>query len=154
MPAVSLFGAGRRRCNSAPAGPRADTEHIGQVDPLRGEHRPARRCGADHQRPIPVGEDLGGRPTKVGQALGQQPQRREAGGIGGKPHRDHPGEPQDGDQGLQTAQLLADQPLAAVGPARLDLDAGVGLKAHLRVGLGIDRAQQANPSGEQGVGTA
>jgi hypothetical protein len=109
--------------------------------------------GADHQRRIPVGEHLARRPTKLHQALGQQPQRRGAGGVGGKAHRHHPGEPQHSDQRVQGAQLFADQPLAAVGPVGLDLDAGVGLKADLGIGLGVDRAQQANAAGERGIGT-
>jgi hypothetical protein len=101
---------------------------------------------------IPVGEDLGGRPAKVDQALSQQPQRRRASGIGGKAHRDHPGEPQDSDQGMQGAQLFPDQPPAAVGPVRLDLHARAGLKAHLGIGLPVDRAQHPNPAGERGIG--
>ena len=53
---------------------------------------------------------------------------------------------------MQGAQLFPDQPPAAVGPVRLDLDAGAGLKAHLRVGLRIDRAQHPNPAGERRIG--
>ena len=61
-----------------PAGPRPGPKRRREVRPLRSEHRPVRRRLSDHERRIPVAENLGRSPAEVLQRRHEESERRRS----------------------------------------------------------------------------